>query len=257
MAMNDGVDTPGGKSRFWAWQVNVPLLGIAVVLTVLGAKSLTLLPDAYYFGFSRIVGIDNDSAFLVTPPVIGHEEYGEILRKNGYSAFEGFVSGEDNASPVELSEAEQERRIRAINEDIKQAGRHHFWTSLSLKMAPPFIMGLLMFVFLKERAISVAPLGAGIAAFMLAWPVIALWDNVVSLDWSHQRYMFLLLYVAYVALYYHLGRLGCYAANTLLRAGVLKASRMEVDLGKILSSLISTGITVTITWVVTTSIAQS
>ena len=32
---------------------------------------------------------------------------------------------------------------------------------------------------------------------------------------------------------------------------------LEVDLGKILSSLISTAITVTITWVVTTSIAQS
>lgn len=255
--MNNEVDSSDDKSRFWEWQVNVPLLGIAIFLTVLGVKSLTLLPDAYYFGFSKIIGWHNTSDFLIHPPVVGDQEYGKILEKYGHRGWEGFVSEGTDGSPVELPEAEQERRINAINEEIERAGRHHFWTSLGLKMAPPFFVGLLMFVFLKERAITVAPLGAGTAAFMLAWPVIALWDNVVSLDWSHQRYMFFILYVAYVALYYHLGRLGCYAANFLLRTGVLKASKLEIDLGKIFSSLISTGITVVITWVVTTSIAQS
>ena len=255
--MNKEVDSSGGKSRFWEWEVNVPLLGIAILLTVLGAKTLTLLPEAYYFGFTKIVGWHNTSDFLVHPPVVGDQEYGAILEKYGHRGWEGFVEEGADGSPVEIPQAEQQQRIDAINQEIKQAGQHHFWTSLALKMTPPFIVGLLMFAFLKERAITVAPLGAGIAAFLLAWPVIALWDNVVSLSWSHQRYMFFILYVAYIALYYHLGRLGCYSANFLMRTGILKASKLEVDLGKIFSSLISTAITVAITWTVTTSIAQS
>jgi hypothetical protein len=249
---------PAGAG-FWKWEVNVPLLAIAVLATVLGAKVLTLLPEEYYFGFAKLVGFNGGQEFLVTPPLVERELYGEILERAGYRGYRGFV--EEGASldapPVRLSDQEREARISAINDQIAAAGLYHFWTSLALKMAPPFVVGLLMFAIVKQAATRVAPLGAGIAAFLLAWPVIALWDTVVNYGWTGQRYLFFILYVAYIALYYHLARLGCYTAGALLRVGVLKAGQVEIDLGKIVSSLISTGITVAVTWVVTTSIARA
>lgn len=244
---------------FWQWEVNVPLLAIAVLATVIGAKVLTLLPEQYYFGFAKLVGFNGGQEFLVTPPLVERERYGEILDQAGYIGYGGFVekSTDPDAPPTAVSDQERKARISAINDQITAAGRHHFWSSLALKMAPPFVVGLLMFAVVKQRATRVAPLGAGIAAFLLAWPVIALWDTVVSYGWTRQRYLFFILYVAYIALYYHLARLGSYAASALVRIGVLRAGQVEIDLGKIVSSLISTGITVAVTWVITTSIARA
>ena len=124
-------------------------------------------------------------------------------------------------------------------------------------MLPPFLVGYFLYFVWKEDANLAVPAGAALTAFLLSWPVVILWEQAVLDVWDKQRYLFVVLYLAYIVLYYHLARLGCITSKLTLQAGFVRQSPIEIDWGKIISSLFSTGVTAGITWIVTMAIAKA
>jgi hypothetical protein len=124
-------------------------------------------------------------------------------------------------------------------------------------MLPPFVVGYFLFFVWKEDAMLAVPTGAALTAFLLCWPVIVLWEQAVFDVWDKQRYLFVVLYFAYIVLYYHLARLGCITSKLTLQAGLARKGSVRIDWGKIVTSLLSTGVTAGVTWVVTMAIAKA
>jgi hypothetical protein len=50
-------------------------------------------------------------------------------------------------------------------------------------------------------------LGAGAGALLLCWPIIILWDYVVSNDWRGLYTQFMALYTLYILMFFYMGRL--------------------------------------------------
>ncbi|WP_298441920.1 hypothetical protein [uncultured Ferrimonas sp.] len=240
--------------KLFALQVNLSGLFTALATTVILMQLLTLLPAQYYFGFAKLVDSDS-SPFLISPPYVESEPYQQLLQEKGISAWGGGM--DKNGEWIELGEAPTAERIKQLNNAIVEQGQPRFWSSLLLKGLPPLLAGFLLYFLWREQAHIAVPVGAGLAALSHSWPVILLWDWVVSAAWSQQQSLFMVLYMLYVLLYFHLARLGVMLAEFCLEKGLIKNSQFQIDLGKTMSSLVTTGITVGITWFVTTAIARA
>ncbi len=241
-------------SKLLEKKVSISGLLFAAVLTLVLVKSLSLLPERYYFGFAKSIAPYSENNFLISPPHVSPERYGEILEKHDYRDYYAYLEYDSNATEAEKKAYKS--KVKEINSEIIAEGAYRFWTALFLKILPPFVCGFLCFFIWKQEAFIAAPMGASLTAFLLCWPVISLWDIAVYESWREQKYLFFLLYLAYIFLYYSTARLGCALGKLAHAVGFVKASKPELDLGKLLSNLISTGITVAITWIVTTAISK-
>lgn len=240
--------------NLWNTKISLSAVIVAAILVFVSVRFLTLLPDQYYFGFAKMVDPYSSSEFLVTPPSVSAEEYEALLEQNGYSEFARFEEQEDGG---EVQPIDHDSRQLAITEKIIEAGQFHFWIALLLKMLPPFVVGYFLFFVWKDDAMLAVPTGAALTAFLLCWPVIVLWEQAVFDVWDKQRYLFIVLYLAYIVLYYHLARLGCIFSKLTLQAGLVRKGSVRIDWGKIVTSLLSTGVTAGVTWVVTMAIAKA
>jgi len=243
-----------GGTNLFNMQVNLFALIVTAILVFICMRFLTLLPEQYYFGFAKMVNPYGTSEFLVTPPSVSPDEYAALLERNGYNEFARF---EEPAEGGVAQPIDRDARQLEISEQIIAAGQFNFWIAFLLKMTPPFLVGYFLFFVWKEDAILAVPTGAAFTAFLLCWPVILLWEQAVYGVWDKQRYLFIVLYLAYILLYYHLARLGCIASKLTLQAGFVRKGKIEIDWGKIVSSLLSTGVTAGITWIVTMAIAKA
>jgi hypothetical protein len=252
--MTTGKRTQPNIASMFDTKVNLPALIVATILVFLCVRLLTLLPDQYYFGFAKMVDPYGTNEFLVTPPSISHDEYAALLKRNGYGEFSHFEESTENG---EIQPIDHSARQLAITEQILAAGQFNFWTALLLKMLPPFLVSYFIYLVWKEDAMLAAPTAAALTAFLLCWPVVLLWEQAVHEAWDKQRYLFIVLYLTYILLYYHLARLGCIASKLTLQTGIAHNSKIEIDWGKTISSLLSTGVTAGITWIVTMAIAKA
>jgi len=243
-----------GIANLFNTKINLSALLVAAILVFICMRFLTLLPEQYYFGFAKMVDPYGTNEFLVTPPSISHDEYAELLERNSYSEFSRF---EEPIEGGETQPIDHDTQQLAITEQIIAAGQFNFWVALLLKMAPPFLVGYFLFFAWKEDAMLAVPTGAALTAFLMCWPVVLLWEQAVYGAWDKQRYLFIVLYLTYILLYYHLARLGCIISKLTLQAGFVRESKIEIDWGKTISSLFSTGVTAGITWIVTIAIAKA
>lgn len=244
----------GGFKNMFHARINLSALLVAAILVFIGIRFLTLLPEQYYFGFAKMVDPYRTHEFLVTPPSISHDEYSALLKRNGYSEFARFEEPDNNG---EMKPIDHDAKQLDITEQIIDAGQFNFWIALLLKMLPPFLVGYFLYFAWKEDSMLAVPTGAALTAFLMCWPVILLWDQAVYGVWDKQRYLFLVLYLTYILLYYHLARLGCIISKITMQAGFARQGKIEIDWGKSISSLFSTGVTAGITWIVTIAIAKA
>ncbi len=235
-------------------KINLSALIVATILIFICIRFLTLLPEKYYFGFAKMVDSSVTHEFIVTPPSITNDEYLALLERNGYNEFSRFIEPAEGSNTQLINHDERQLEI---TEQIIAAGQFNFWIAFLLKMLPPFVVGYFLFFIWKEDAMFAVPTGAALTAFLMSWPVILMWDQVVYQVWDKQHYLFIVLYLAYILLYYHLARLGCIIAKFTFQAGFVRDSKIELDWGKAISSLISTGVTTGITWIVTMAIAKA
>ena len=105
-------------------------------------------------------------------------------------------------SDLGIQRGEQAKREQVFNEII----RFSIWNyliSILLRILPVVLFGLLLGFILADRneLLSIS-LAAGLAAFLLCWPLILMWDRLVQSHWVDKKNIFLLFYTLYVLSFY-------------------------------------------------------
>ncbi|KUO63158.1 MAG: hypothetical protein APF80_14025 [Alphaproteobacteria bacterium BRH_c36] len=119
---------------------------------------------------------------------------GELLRDHFEQA---------GVKPVKEQEAKQ-----LIFSELVQDGLANYIVATLLRLLPVLVFGIALgFVFGRQELFSTSFAGA-LAAFLLTWPIMLMWDRVVQSSWHEQKETFLLFYAVYIVSFFLTARLG-------------------------------------------------
>ena len=157
-----------------------------------------------------------------------------------------------------VSRAEQYReniladQYALIRSAIMREDSFVFLPAILLKLIPALAVGILAGLWRPERALFDTPLAAGFVAFLLCWPVIILWDTIVSDTWKPFQWHFYALYLGYVLTYFFAARLGVLLAiwlrKTRVPAGIVTNLDWNNVAATVITTLVTSGFTAIITW---------
>ena len=201
-------------------KVNVVAVVACVLLIIAGIKLTSFLPERLYFSFSKVLSGSETQLFLIQPPYLTEDQACDALRQNKQIKELKCAVDETGDSPEDedrASKIEKEKKI--ADRDVQQIAnsKHQLDSILALlaRLAIPFFAGFLIGRFFLDDGITAAGVGAALAALLLCWPVIVMWDRVVTPDWQSHYSKFIALYVLYMTLFFFVGRLGAMAATKL------------------------------------------
>jgi hypothetical protein len=130
-----------------------------------------------------------------------------------------------------------------------------FWPSVLLKILPALATGFLIaFVFHKDWLFEIS-FGSGLAAFLLFWPIILLWDVVVSKYWIDRKWLFFMMYFFYMVSYYYSSRLGAILGLKTREAKLPPEILSQIEWNKIIATVITVILTSSATIIITSSFA--
>lgn len=97
------------------------------------------------------------------------------------------------------TEAEQRQLLFS---EINKFSWFDYVVSILVRLAPVVIVGVALgLLFGQGELFSVAVAGA-LAAFLLTWPLMLMWDRLVTSGWHEKKTTFLIFYVAYIAVFF-------------------------------------------------------
>ena len=108
---------------------------------------------------------------------------------------------------------------KKIDRAVLDEGMEPYVISALVRIVPVLMFGVLVGIFWGATEINSVSVAAALAAFLLAWPVILLWDQVVGYDWQDKRHIFFAFYILYVLSFFITARLGA-RLGVLLRGGL-------------------------------------
>jgi hypothetical protein len=151
----------------------------------------------------------------------------------------------------------QESSNKAIRSFLMKEDKFLFWPALLLKLLPAFIVGMLMALLFREKGLEQAPLAVAFTAFLFCWPVIVLWDNVVSDEWKPLRAGFYALYIAYIITYFFAARLGAMLMLASPAVRIPDMAMKELEWNKIFATAAATVISSVVTGAITWTISMA
>lgn len=219
-------------------RVNVAAVIACVLLVIAGIKLTSFLPERLYFSFSRVVSGSDAQLFLIPPPYLTEEQACDALRKNKEIKELKCAADETGDKPEDENTAanlDKEKKIadREVRQAANSQGTLDSVLALLIRLAIPFIAGFLISRFFPEDGITAAGVGAALAALLLCWPVIVLWDRVVTGDWHNDYGKFIALYVLYMVLFFFVGRLGAMAGTKFSSRPI----SFQINTGKIIETV--------------------
>lgn len=104
---------------------------------------------------------------------------------------------------------------RAVDRAMLSEGVGAYAIAAFIRIAPVLLFGLVVGLVFGPAEVLSASLAAGLAAFLLAWPVILMWDRVVAAGWQDKRAIFFAFYALYVLCFVVTARLGAILGSRL------------------------------------------
>ncbi len=171
----------------------------------------TVSADSISSEFRSISAADVDNALkeygALDANIVGHYQALSVsaIKKNLAAAFarNGFHTvTEESIKSAVLKQVAQERMLDYI-------------LSVFFRFLPVFLVtAALGFAWGKTETLSISAAGA-IAALLLVWPVLILWDLVVQSSWASEKPMFMALYGAYIFAMFLTARAGALGGTYL------------------------------------------
>ena len=107
--------------------------------------------------------------------------------------------------------------------ELSVAGLQDYATAVLIRLAAVLLFGIIAGIaFGRHEFVSIA-VAAALAAFLLSWPLMLMWENLVDARWNDQRPFFLVFYGIYVLSFYFTARFGA-VLGALVRRGVMRRS---------------------------------
>lgn len=94
---------------------------------------------------------------------------------------------------------EHDREV--LFKEIQRVSLGHYIISILVRLVPVILFGFVTgALFGRDELLSISLAGA-LAAFLLSWPLMLMWDRLVSFTWQSKRETFLLFYAVYIFSY--------------------------------------------------------
>lgn len=105
--------------------------------------------------------------------------------------------------PIEPKEAKE-----LIFSELVKDGLFNYVVATIVRLLPVLVFGIVLgFIFGRQELFSTSFAGA-MAAFLLTWPIMLMWDRVVQGSWHDQKEMFLIFYCVYIISFFLTARVG-------------------------------------------------
>lgn len=217
--------------------IGVAALILSALLTFAGVKLTSLLPDKLYFSYSKVVDNAATSPFLISiPPYISPDQLCDVLKS--HSEIKQLQcnqnSSQDNAPTSEAYDDEVKIANHAVFEAAQRDGFFYSIVGYLIRLLAPLLAGFVIGRIYGLEDLIAAPFGAALAAFILCWPVIVLWDRVVSTDFINHYSEFITLYVLNMIAFFYVARIGCILGAQMKVHGPV----IRLNLSKIIEGVI-------------------
>jgi len=109
---------------------------------------------------------------------------------------------------------------RNVFNEINKFSGKDYTIAILVRLTPVFLFGIFAGAMIGRRELLSISFAGGMAAFLLSWPLILMWDRLVQSNWVDKKYIFFSFYAAYILSFFLLAR----------AAGVLGAWLREQNL---------------------------
>lgn len=105
--------------------------------------------------------------------------------------------------------------------ELSTAGLGDYAAAVLIRLAAVLLFGIVAGIaFGRHEFVSIS-VAAALAAFLLSWPLMLMWENLVDPRWNDQRPLFLVFYGIYILSFYITARFGA-VLGALLRRGLMR-----------------------------------
>jgi hypothetical protein len=98
--------------------------------------------------------------------------------------------------------AGKDYQIRVVFDEINRFYWKDYIISIFLRLTPVFLFGLVAGALLGRGELFSIALAAGLAAFLLSWPLMLLWERLVRVEWVDKRNLYLVLHASYIVSFF-------------------------------------------------------
>ncbi len=123
--------------------------------------------------------------------------------------------------------SKQEARRKMFSE-LSEAGIRDYILAVLIRLAPVIIFSVVLgFVFGRPEFMSIS-MAAALAAFLLSWPLMLMWDRLVEGNWADQKPLFMIFYGVYILSFFVTARFGA-VLGALVRTKIVGRRKVIVD----------------------------
>ncbi len=108
----------------------------------------------------------------------------------------------------ELPVGGKERDRQIVYAEINKFSHVNYAVSIVIRLAPVLLFGIVVGVIAGRTELFSISIAGGLAAFLLSWPLILLWDRLVTSSWADKRTVFLVFYAVYILSFFLVARTG-------------------------------------------------
>ena len=120
-----------------------------------------------------------------------------------------------------------------VFEEINKFSWSHYLLSVLVRLTPVFLFGLACGIVLGRVEVTSASLAGGLAAFLLSWPLMLMWDRLVQSSWADKKLLFFSFYAAYIISFFLTARCAAVIGARLREQGVVPALKSRITSGGI------------------------
>jgi hypothetical protein len=91
---------------------------------------------------------------------------------------------------------------KIVFEEINKFSWTNYLLSAMVRLTPVFLFGIACGLFLGREEVLSASLAGGMAAFLLSWPLMLMWDRLVQGSWAERKWLFFAFYAVYIASFF-------------------------------------------------------
>jgi hypothetical protein len=107
--------------------------------------------------------------------------------------------------------------------------------SVLVRLAPVLIFGIVAGILFGPSELFSISFAGGFAAFLLTWPLMLMWDTLVSSSWVNKKELFFAFYAAYIVSFFLVARcgaiLGIWLRSIVGLARLPESAQEKIDTG--------------------------
>lgn len=91
---------------------------------------------------------------------------------------------------------------KVVFDEINKFSWTNYLLSVLVRLTPVFLFGLACGMILGREEVLSAALAGGMAAFLLSWPLMLMWERLVQSSWADKKWLFFGFYAAYIVSFF-------------------------------------------------------